>query len=555
MAIPSLNIGGGKWATKKDKLLAYKQNIGGRYFAINGDTSRNSTATFTNQNGLIDSVGNNVARVDFQDDVKGSLLLEPQSTNLITQSESFANSYWIKSGASIEGDPSTVGAEEVVNGDFATDLTGWIDSTADTFEQVSSWQGESGLIHVVTSAANRGARQTSVYTLGVDYLFTAKLWIVSGSVYFGKNSDKIGLGDYSTTGEWIDVSVYFNPSEDDTLRIYTVGSGEFYLDNVSVKEVQGFASPSLDSPTGAFKLVEDTSTGHHSVYLIDKSPSDSNIYTRSFYVKKDNSRYLFISARHIPTSSGTTWIYDFDINDWANTASGGSGQSIEVLQNGWIRLSVSHISNSNFNNDFSLGISSGAAVGDASYTGDGTSGVYIFGAQLEALPYATSYIPTSGSAVTRVKDGATITGFSNYINSEEGALFVELKTFSELGTYRQIALSFDNSYRIYISKRANNGKLEFRTNNPLGDTNNSITVNTTNNYVKVAYRWGLNNFGVFIDGVDVTINNLGNTFESGKLNKLEFTSIFSQDFIGDIKQLQVYKEALTDSELITLTTI
>ena len=68
MAIPSLNIGGGKWATKQDKLLAYKQNTGGRYFAIDGDTSRNSTATFTNQNGLIESVGNNVARVDFQDE-------------------------------------------------------------------------------------------------------------------------------------------------------------------------------------------------------------------------------------------------------------------------------------------------------------------------------------------------------------------------------------------------------------------------------------------------------------------------------------------------------
>ena len=130
----------------------------------------------------------------------------------------------------------TEGAEEVVNGDFATDLSGWIDSTSDTFEQVSSWQGESGNMHIVTSAANRGARQTSVYTVGVLYKFTAKLWIVSGGVYFGKNTDKIGGIDYTTTGEWIDISVIFNPSTDDTLRVYTVNAGEFYLDNVSVKE-------------------------------------------------------------------------------------------------------------------------------------------------------------------------------------------------------------------------------------------------------------------------------------------------------------------------------
>ena len=58
-----------------------------------------------------------------------SLLLEPSSTNLITQSEAFGNSYWTKSGASIEGDASTAGAEKLVNGDFATD-SGWSKGTS-----------------------------------------------------------------------------------------------------------------------------------------------------------------------------------------------------------------------------------------------------------------------------------------------------------------------------------------------------------------------------------------------------------------------------------------
>ena len=128
------------------------------------------------------------------------------------------------------------GSEQVANGDFASDLSSWIDSSSDTFEQLSSWQGESGIMHIITSAANRGARQTGVYTIGIDYKFTAKLWIVSGGVYFGKNTDKIGGVDYTTIGEWIDISVDFNPNSDSTLRTYTVGSGEFYLNNISVKE-------------------------------------------------------------------------------------------------------------------------------------------------------------------------------------------------------------------------------------------------------------------------------------------------------------------------------
>ena len=129
------------------------------------------------------------------------------------------------------------GSEQVANGDFASDLSSWIDSSSDTFEQLSSWQGESGIMHIITSAANRGARQTGVYTIGIDYKFTAKLWIVSGGVYFGKNTDKIGGVDYTTIGEWIDIDVDFNPNSDSTLRTYTVGSGEFYLNNISVKEV------------------------------------------------------------------------------------------------------------------------------------------------------------------------------------------------------------------------------------------------------------------------------------------------------------------------------
>ena len=47
--------------------------------------------------------------------------LEPSRTNLITHSEAFGNSYWTKSGATIQGDPSTAGSELIVNGDFATD--------------------------------------------------------------------------------------------------------------------------------------------------------------------------------------------------------------------------------------------------------------------------------------------------------------------------------------------------------------------------------------------------------------------------------------------------
>ena len=57
--------------------------------------SRNSIATRVNKSGLIETVGVNVPRIDYSDGTP-SLLVEPQSTNLLTYSEDFSNASWSK---------------------------------------------------------------------------------------------------------------------------------------------------------------------------------------------------------------------------------------------------------------------------------------------------------------------------------------------------------------------------------------------------------------------------------------------------------------------------
>jgi hypothetical protein len=74
----------------------------------------------------------------------------------------------------------------------------------------------------------------------------------------------------------------------------------------------------------------------------------------------------------------------------------------------------------------------GSADNTPSYTGDGYSGIYIWGAQLEAGAFASPYIKTEAAQVTRVADSAVMTGvnFSSWFNPSEGSFFAD---FSMIG--------------------------------------------------------------------------------------------------------------------------
>ena len=85
----AVKLGNGNWAVKEDKLLAYNDNSG-LFFNKEFDFSRGSTATYVGRDGLIASAASGVPRIDFTNDTKGHLLLEPSSTNKVTQSETFS---------------------------------------------------------------------------------------------------------------------------------------------------------------------------------------------------------------------------------------------------------------------------------------------------------------------------------------------------------------------------------------------------------------------------------------------------------------------------------
>jgi hypothetical protein len=184
----------------------------------------------------------------------------------------------------------------------------------------------------------------------------------------------------------------------------------------------------------------------------------------------------------------------------------------------------------------------------------GTDGdILIWGGQLEEGSYSTSYIPTSGSTVTRNQDIFTRDGIGSLINSTEGVLFAEWKP--KLSSDYSI-LSINNgtsgssvlmgkgasSSTIFIGVRSGYGYQMLYTLSPYDFTN----------FIKVAVKWKVNDFAVWIDGVEVATDTSGNAPVG--LNKLSFD--FGDggfDFYGEVKQLQVYKTALSDDTLALLT--
>lgn len=110
MENPTIQLGNNSWATKKDNLLAYNKDEQSRFKAIELDFTRNSLKNVTNRSGYLSEVAVGNPAIDFLDNPSGALLLEPQSTNLITYSEDFSQGYWnLAGGSKISGELSPNG--------------------------------------------------------------------------------------------------------------------------------------------------------------------------------------------------------------------------------------------------------------------------------------------------------------------------------------------------------------------------------------------------------------------------------------------------------------
>ena len=305
----------------------------------------------------------------------------------------------------------------------------------------------------------------------------------------------------------------------------------------------GFSSPSGD--LSAFKLVEDTSTGEHRFYGYTSIVTGTK-HTYSIRVKPNGRDWIKVST------NASNFVY-FNISTGVVGSSSSATGIIKSLNNGWVECSITFTTTIS---PEALFFNCASSDGSAIYTGDGTSGVYIYGAMIEQNSFATSYIPSlSGSATTRLADVCNNSGSAQDFNSEEGVLYAEIAALTEQGSYRVISLSDGTlNQRISIFYDVTDNKIYGQCVNAVTQAFIPFVPTSISDMNKIAFKWSLNSFALYVNGVEVGTDNLG-TIPVG-LDNLSFDSgDGGAPFFGKTKNIQVFTEAKSDEFLAALTTI
>lgn len=181
--------------------------------------------------------------------------------------------------------------------------------------------------------------------------------------------------------------------------------------------------------------------------------------------------------------------------------------------------------------------------------------VLVWGGQIEEGNYATSLIPTSGLAVTRTVDTCVDAGNNTIISSLDGSVFVDLKVTND-SNLKQINLFDGGNNRITISVQFSILSISIVSN--VGGTIQTlyswdVDINTNDRH-KIVIRYKENDSKLYYNGLLQTPTTYtGSWFNDGVLDNFSFDKSGAFSFYGKIHQAMVFSEALSDSELETIT--
>ena len=322
------------------------------------------------------------------------------------------------------------------------------------------------------------------------------------------------------------------------------------------------SSSTITDPTenqNSFKLIPDNGTGGNR--SIGRNFLNlTGLHTFTCFAKKAEYNYLMLRTRNGPN---TAVMFNLDNGTYNVNATSAAfvGAKIDDYGNGWYRCSITlDPSQMNTVGQLFVSLSVGVTGNETnSFSGDGVSGVYIFGMQFEEQSYPTSYIATSGSPVTRAADSALDAGSSDLISSTEGVLYAEISALANEGIFRVLSLNDgsvggDNRIRLQYTSVDNTLAAVVKSVDNTTRVSISVVLTDLTEFHKVAFKYKANDFSLWINGTEYVGTPINGGGVPIGLNKLSFNSGVGSPFYGNVKCVAVFKEALTDEELTCLTT-
>ncbi len=548
MAEPTIQLGGGNWAGKSDNLLGYYKE-GERFYKQDFTFSRSTTGTYTDSDGYIQEMPYNLA--SYSEDYTNSLQGASTTFGTITSPTSKLNASTITTTA---------------NGSYK----GWneqytlIGSTDYTFSFYVKYNNKQWLsFYHIGSNITKFDVQNGVFgsnSIGMTkedvgdgwYRLSGTITASSGTNYFyvynsGQNDQNSSIGDaFYLFGiqlvKGTSAKTYFPTTT--RLNMPRVD----YLNNSNGSLILEPQRSNLVTYSSDFSEW-DISTESTSTMTVtpNYTTAQNGLSASRLVATRPSTDFRSIISNYVTNTNTATKSVYIKNNNAGNVDINISDQAITVTDT-WQRYEITN----NYPH---------ATIG-LRYTGAALScDISIAGYQFELGSYATSYIPTSGSSVTRNADVCNNGGDASRFNSSEGVLYAEFKSFTSNDTVdlnRYITLTNGTSNeRVALLLGGNTNQLRaiIYSSSQSINLSFSTTATETKQFNKLAVKYKSGDYAFYLNGVEIGSSTESSIFSANTLDDLSLdVGGGTQQFRGFLKDLRVYNTALTDSELATLTT-
>jgi hypothetical protein len=275
-------------------------------------------------------------------------------------------------------------------------------------------------------------------------------------------------------------------------------------------------------------------------------------WTASVYAKANGAQYLQLLWQ---TPINATDYANFDLLGGTVTAGTNTSSSIQYVGNGWYRCTITSTLIAAGGAVLIDMVNTSAATRGATFTGDGTKGIYLWGAQAEIGAFATSYIPTTSATVTRNFDSLSITSIP-WFNASAGTFVAQADNLS-MALINQAICAFcaGATYGVgnFFWLRKSTTTVET---GPFSTSISATGTITANVPYKAASTYQGVNMAVTLNGATPTTATTNDFTGSGTTTLVlgALTTAFMQGMSGHIQSFSYFNYALTNTQLQAITT-